>query len=172
MRKTDRNAVILNLADADAVRASAADLISRLGDELTGFAVQRMVPGGVEMIVGSIDDPLFGPVVVCGSGGVLAEVLADSATRLHPVTPMDAAEMIDELKCARLLRGYRGHAPVDEKALADAILRISALLSLCPEIQELDLNPLKVLESGVCAVDARIRIDRGRPKTATRRIVY
>jgi acyl-CoA synthetase (NDP forming) len=93
LHKTERRAVILNLADSDAVRASAADLVSRLGDELTGFAVQRMVPGGVEMIVGSVNDPLFGPVVVCGSGGVLAEVLADSATRLHPVTPMDAAEM-------------------------------------------------------------------------------
>jgi len=80
--------------------------------------------------------------------------------------------MIDELKCARLLRGYRGHARVDQEALKDAILRISALLSICPEIQELDLNPLKVLESGVCAVDARVRVERDRPNRATRRVLY
>jgi acetyl coenzyme A synthetase (ADP forming)-like protein len=172
LHKTERNAVILDLADSVAVRAAAADLISRLGDELTGFAVQRMVPGGVEMLVGSVNDPLFGPVIVCGSGGVLAELLADSATRLHPVTAMDASEMVDELKCARLLRGYRGQAAVDESALEDGILRISALLSICPEIQELDLNPLKVLETGVCVVDARVRIDRERPRAPTRRVVY
>ncbi len=172
LHKTERGAVLLNLQDADAVRDSATALLSRLGDELTGFIVQRMVPGGVEMLVGSVNDPLFGPVVVCGSGGVLAELLSDSATRLHPVTAADAAEMIDELRGVRLLRGFRGQAAVDEAALKDAILRVSALLSICPEIQELDLNPLKVLESGVCAVDARISVDRHRPQTATRRVLY
>ena len=172
LHKTDRGAVLLDLQSAEAVRDSAAALIARLGDELTGFIVQRMVPGGIEMLVGAVNDPLFGSVVVCGSGGVLAELLADSATRLHPVTTTDAAEMIDELRGARLLRGFRGRAALDEAALQDAILRISALLSICPEIQELDLNPLKVLENGVCAVDARIRVDRDRPTTATRRVLY
>ena len=124
------------------------------------------------MLVGAVNDPLFGPVVVCGSGGVLAELLTDSATRLHPVSSTDAAEMIDELRGARLLRGFRGHVALDEVALRDAIFRVSALLSVCPEIQELDLNPLKVLESGVCAVDARIRVGRDRPNTATRRVLY
>ena len=122
--------------------------------------------------MGAINDPLFGPVVVCGSGGVLAELLADSATRLHPVTHADAAEMIDELRSARLLRGFRGHPALDESAVTDAILRVSTLLSIAPEIQELDLNPLKVLETGVCAVDARVRVERERPRTAARRVVY
>src|SRR5688572_27876650 len=131
-----------------------------------------MVPGVDEMLVGSVNDPLFGPVVVRGSGGVLAELLSDPATRLHPVTAADAAEMIEDLRGKRLLRGFRGHAALDEVALEDAILRVSALLSICPEIQELDLNPLKVLETGVCAVDARIRVDRDRPTTATRRVLY
>lgn len=80
--------------------------------------------------------------------------------------------MIDELRGARLLRGFRGQAALDEAALKNAILRVSALLSICPEIQELDLNPLKVLETGVCAVDARIRVAHDRPKTATRRVLY
>lgn len=102
----------------------------------------------------------------------MAELLADSATRLHPVTRADAAEMIDELRGARLLRGFRGQSALDESALTDAILRVSALLSMAPEIQELDLNPVKVLETGVCAVDARVRVDRERPRTGTRRVVY
>ena len=172
LHKTERGAVLLNLQNADAVRDSAASLLSRLGAELTGFVVQRMVPGGVEMLVGSVNDPLFGPVVVCGSGGVLAELLSDSATRLLPVTAADAAEMIDELRGARLLRGFRGQPVLDEGALKDTILRVSALLSICPEIQEMDINPLKVLEAGACSVDARIRVERERPKAPTRRVVY
>ena len=172
LHKTERGAVILNLPHADAVRAAAADLASRLGEELTGLAVQQMVPAGVEMLVGCVNDALFGPVIVCGAGGVLAELLADSATRLHPVTVRDAAEMVDDVKCARLLRGYRGQPAADERALKDAILRVSALLSICPEIQELDLNPLKVLERGVCAVDARVRIGPERSQAPTRRVVY
>jgi acetate---CoA ligase (ADP-forming) len=172
LHKTERGAVVLNLADSEAVRAAAVDLTSRLGDNVTGFAVQRMEPGGVEMLVGSVNDPLFGPVVVCGAGGVLAELLADSATRLHPLTANGAAEMIDELRSARLLRGYRGQVTLDERALRDAILRVSALIALCPEIQELDLNPIKVLETGVCVVDARVRVERSRPQRATRRVVY
>jgi acyl-CoA synthetase (NDP forming) len=131
-----------------------------------------MVPGGVEMLVGSVNDPLFGPVVVCGAGGVLAELLADSATRLHPLTLPDADEMVGDLKCARLLRGFRGKPILDEGALKDALLRLSVLLSMCPEIQELDINPIKVLESGVCAVDARVRVEPTRPRKPTRRVVY
>jgi acyl-CoA synthetase (NDP forming) len=172
LHKTERGAVILDLPDAEAVRDSAAALMRRLAGELDAFAVQRMVPGGVEMLVGSVTDPLFGPVVVCGSGGVLAELLADSAIRLQPVTRADAAEMIGELRGAQLLRGFRGHPALDESALTDAILRVSALLSIAPEVQELDLNPLKVLENGVCAVDARVRVDRERPNRGTRRVVY
>jgi acyl-CoA synthetase (NDP forming) len=124
------------------------------------------------MLVGAVNDPVFGPLVVCGSGGVLAELLADSATRLHPISREDAAEMVDELRGARLLRGFRGQPALDEGALTEAILRVSALLSIAPEVQELDLNPLKVLETGVCAVDARVRVDRERPGTGARRVVY
>ena len=171
LHKTERQAVVLDIGDSRGVRTAAADLISRLGAELTGFAVQRMVAGGVEMLVGSVNDPLFGPVVVCGAGGVLAELLADSATRLHPLTLPDADEMVGELKCARLLRGFRGKPILDEGALKDALLRLSVLLSICPEIQELDINPIKVLESGVCAVDARVRVEPSRPRKPTRRVV-
>ena len=172
LHKTERQAVVLDLAGEEAVRSAADDLSARLGDELTGYLVQKMVSGGVEMLVGAITDPLFGPVVVCGSGGVLAELLADSATRLHPLTVTDAAEMIEEIRGAQLLRGYRGAAPADAAALQNVILRISALLTICPEIQELDVNPVKVRAAGAAAVDARVRVAVEVPRAKPRRVEY
>ena len=92
--------------------------------------------------------------------------------RLHPLTELDAAAMIDGLRGARLLRGYRGAAPADEPALREALLRLSALVELCPEIRELDVNPLVVLERGVKALDVRIRIERPQPRPPSRRVSY
>jgi acyl-CoA synthetase (NDP forming) len=172
LHKTERNAVRLNLTDREAVRAVALQFQTQFAGEMSGMIVQRMVPGGVEMLVGAIEDPTFGPIVVCGSGGVLVELLGDSAFRLHPLTDRDASEMVAELKGAALLRGFRGAPPADEPALRDTILRVSALLSICPEIQELDLNPVKVLRSGACVVDARVRIDRPRAAARSRRVEY
>ncbi|MGB2716528.1 MAG: GNAT family N-acetyltransferase [Vicinamibacterales bacterium] len=172
LHKTERKAVVLDLGSEDEVRHAVADLGLRLGDAITGYLVQRMVAGGIEMLVGAVDDPLFGPVIVCGSGGVLAELLADSSSRLHPLTATDAAEMIEELRGARLLRGYRGEAPADAAALQNLILRVSSLLTICPEIRELDLNPVKVLTSGACAVDARVKVASPASRPQTRRVVY
>jgi acyl-CoA synthetase (NDP forming) len=172
LHKTERRAVCLNLVDAHAVRTAAEDLEARLPRELTGFLVQRMVPDGVEMLVGALYDPTFGPLVVCGSGGVFVDLLADSCFRLHPLTERDAAEMTDELRGVRLLRGYRGAPPADEAALRDVILRVSAMITSCPEIQELDLNPVKVQQSGACAVDVRVRVERQRPPSNARRVQY
>jgi acyl-CoA synthetase (NDP forming) len=172
LHKTERHAVVLDLGSADEVRHAAKDLVSSLGGDITGYQVQQFVSGGVEMLVGAVDDPLFGPVVVCGSGGVLAELLADSSSRLHPVTAMDATEMIEELRGAKLLRGYRGAAPADAGALQDVILRVSALLTICPEIREIDLNPVKVLTSGACAVDARVKVAAPGRRPLSRRVVY
>jgi acetyl coenzyme A synthetase (ADP forming)-like protein len=172
LHKTERDAVRLNLADDSDVRAVAGRFGARFGEEMTGMIVQRMVPAGVEMLVGAVQDPTFGPVIVCGSGGVFVDLLADTAFRLHPLTDRDAAEMIDELKAARLLRGYRGAPAVDESSLRNAILRVSSLLTACPEIQELDLNPIKVLQSGVCVVDVRIRVERQVPLRGLRRVEY
>jgi acetyl coenzyme A synthetase (ADP forming)-like protein len=172
LHKTERGAVALDLASEADLREAAADLAARLGDDLTGYLVQPMVSAGVEMLVGAIDDPLFGPVIVCGSGGVLAELLADSASRLHPLTAADAAEMIEELRAVRLLRGYRGQPPADVEALRQVILRVSALLTICPEVHELDLNPVKVLRSGACVVDARVKVGPLTSRPHTRRVVY
>ena len=158
LHKTEHRALRLNLETKGAVRLAACELTKALGDRMDGLLVQPMVHGGAEMMVGAINDATFGHVVVCGSGGVLVDLLADSSCRLHPVTDRDAREMVESLKGVRLLRGFRGAEPADEAAFREAILRISALVGLCPEIQELDLNPIKVLPGGVSAIDVRIRV--------------
>jgi acyl-CoA synthetase (NDP forming) len=163
LHKTEHHAVRLNLQTASEVRKAAEELTRNLGDKLEGLLVQRMVTGGAEMLIGAINDPTFGHVVVCGSGGVLVDLLADSSCRLFPVTNTDAGEMVDGLKGVRLLRGFRGHAPVDEEAFREAVLRISALVGIGPEIQELDVNPLMVLPGGVSAVDVRVRVAANAP---------
>jgi acetyl-CoA synthetase (ADP-forming) len=124
------------------------------------------------MIVGALQDPLFGPLIACGTGGVLVDLLGDTAFRLHPLTESDTIDMLGELKGARLLRGYRGAPPVDEDALRDVLLRVSALVTAAPEIQELDLNPVIVTTAGTCVADARIRIEHPRPQGRNRRIAY
>ena len=172
LHKTERQAVQLNLPDASAVRKAAADFERRFAGELTGLLIQRMVPGGVEMLVGAVNDSTFGPLLVCGTGGVLVDLLNDSVFRMHPLSTEDATEMIGELRGARLLRGYRGAEPVDEAALREVLLRVSTLVAICPEIQELDLNPIKILTAGACALDARIRIERQAPRPRTRRVEY
>jgi acetyl coenzyme A synthetase (ADP forming)-like protein len=172
LHKSERRAVSLNLETREDVQAAYDDLRRRLGDDMASVLVQQMVPNGVEMIVGAIHDPSFGPVIACGTGGVLVDVIADTAFRLHPLTPTDAREMIAELRGERLLRGYRGAPPADRPALEDVLLRVSELLDVAPEIQELDLNPVTVLSSGARVVDARIRIAAEPPLTRGRRVDY
>ena len=105
-------------------------------------------------------DPNFGPLVVFGLGGVFVELLQDVAFRIHPLTDVDAAEMVRETKGFALLEGYRNMPKGDVEALEVALTRVSALISVVPELVEMDLNPLKILEpgAGVCVVDARMRV--------------
>jgi acyl-CoA synthetase (NDP forming) len=172
LHKTERGAVRLNIQDQRELEEAVADFRARLGADLTALLVQRMVPAGVEMIVGAVQDPQFGPVIACGTGGVLVDVLADVAFRLHPLSTADAQEMIDGLRGARLLRGYRNSPPVDEAALRGVLLRVSELVAVCPEIQELDLNPVMVIASGACVADARVRVGPEAQKPPTRRVDY
>ena len=172
VHKTELRAVIVGLDDASAVREAWRDLRGRLSDMMTGALVQEMVTGGVEMLVGAVEDPTFGPVLACATGGTRAELLADSQFRLHPLTEDDASAMIEGLRGSALLRGYRGAAPADERALREALLRLSLLVGWCPEIQELDINPLVVLPHGLRAVDTRVRVDRPHPPVASRRVSY
>jgi acetyl coenzyme A synthetase (ADP forming)-like protein len=171
LHKTEVGGVRLGLADAAAVREAAGQMASRL-EGLTAFLVQPMVTGGVEVIVGVVRDPTFGPLVVYGSGGTLVELLSDAAFRLHPLTDSDAAAMLEEVRGTALLRGYRGAPKADEAALRELLLRVSALVEACPEVREMDLNPVKVLSHGARVLDARIRVERRAAPRRSRRIVY
>ncbi|HLK13108.1 MAG TPA: GNAT family N-acetyltransferase [Candidatus Binatia bacterium] len=163
VHKSDVGGVILGLDSAAAVARAVEALTERIaaaGRRLERVLLQREVAGGVEALVGVTTDPTFGPLVVCGLGGVLVELLRDVAHHLTPVTDVDAAEMVGRLRAARLLDGYRGSPPGDRAALVGVIQRVSALVEVLPELRELDLNPVKVLPPGrgAIAVDARVRL--------------
>src|SRR5262249_33466731 len=164
--------VKLSLSTEAAVGDARAELVQRLGNRLSGVLVQEMVEGGAEMMVGAVVDPTFGPVVAYGSGGVLVELLGDVSFRIAPLTDTDVAEMLDEVKGTALLRGFRGAAPLDEAALKDVLHRVSRLLETAPDIQEMDLNRVKVLAEGVRVLDARIRVAPLPPRPASRRVAY
>jgi acetyl coenzyme A synthetase (ADP forming)-like protein len=172
LHKTEAGAVKLNLQDETEVREAYLEMSTRLGEEMTGAIVQQMVTGGVEVMAGAVADPTFGHLVVYGAGGTLVELLSDVAFRIHPLTDADVDDMLHEVRWSKLLEGYRGAPPSDVPALKDVLMRLSALLTLCPEIRELDMNPLKVLPNGAATVDARIRVDTITPVPPTRRISY
>ena len=164
--KTDVGGVRVGLGDAAAVRAAFGAMLDEVRQRapaarLDGALVQRMIPGGREMILGVKTDPLFGPAVLCGLGGVFVEQLRDVALRLPPIGPADAAAMIAELRGAAILSGARGRAPADTRALADAIVRVAALADAHRDsLRALDINPLLVLDEGrgVVAVDWLIEL--------------
>ena len=163
IHKSDVGGVILGLESPDAVKAAARTLAERMraiGRTLDGILLQREVRGGIEALVGVTTDPTFGPLVVCGLGGVLVELLRDVSFRLTPVTDANAAEMIAKLRASKLLDGYRGAPAGDRAALAAVIMRVSALVEVIPELLELDLNPVKVLVpgQGAIVVDGRMRV--------------
>jgi acyl-CoA synthetase (NDP forming) len=158
LHKTDAGAVALDLRGDAEVRAAYASFEKDFGERLTAVLVQPMVSGGAEVIVGVVQDPVFGPLVVFGLGGVATEVLGDHAARLAPLTNEDAGDMIHSVRAAPLLLGHRGSEAVDTAALADTLLRVSELTCDLPEVAELDLNPVIARPDGVFAVDARVRI--------------
>jgi acetyl coenzyme A synthetase (ADP forming)-like protein len=163
LHKSDVGGVVLGLQSVHAVDEAVRTLEERMranGHPLERALLQREVAGGIEALVGVTTDPTFGPLVVCGLGGVLVELLRDVAFHLTPVTDVDAHEMLSELRAGKLLDGYRGMPAGDREALADVIMRVSALVEIVPEIRELDLNPVKVLApgKGAIVVDARMRI--------------
>jgi acetyl coenzyme A synthetase (ADP forming)-like protein len=172
LHKTEAGGVRVGLMGDAAVREAWTDMTTRLGTSMTAGLVQAMIGGGVEMLVGLTEDPIFGAVMACASGGILAELLQDADFRLHPLTRSDAVDMIASLRGAALLRGHRGSPPADIEALTDTVLRISALASACPEIQELDINPLRVMPRGAHVLDIRVRVNLSRPSAPTRRVVY
>jgi acyl-CoA synthetase (NDP forming) len=161
--KTDVGGVILGLQSEEAVRDAVRQIRERLRAagrlvEMEGVIVQEMIPGGVEVIVGLTQDPSFGPLIMFGLGGIQVELVKDVAFRIHPLTDVDARDMVRSIKGYPLLNGWRGSPPADLEALEQLLLRISAMVEDIPELAEMDLNPLKVLSpgNGCCVVDARV----------------
>ena len=172
LHKTEIGGVRLGVSGEHAVREAYADFAARLGDRLEAVLVQRMIAGGVEMVVGGINDPSFGPLVMSGTGGIFVELVGDTVFRMCPLTDTDATEMINEMKGKVLLRGYRGSAPSDEAAFHNVLLSVSQLMDACPEILEMDINPVLVLARGAVAADVRIMIGPKATGPAGRRISY
>jgi acetyltransferase len=133
---------------------------------IQGFLVQPMAPPGRDLLLGVVHDAQFGPLVVIGLGGIYVEVLRDTAMRLAPVSPAEALRMLDELKTVALLRGVRGEPPVDFSAVAEVISRFGQLAMDCPDLTEMELNPLVASPTGVVAVDARATLARVAPTGA------
>lgn len=159
--KSDIGAVQLGLADAGAVRAACAQVLQacrqhhpELGQ--VQLSVQRMVPTGIEMIIGARVDPDFGPLVVYGFGGVLVELLKNVAVSLAPVPRQEVLEQLAQLQLAPLLQGYRGFEPADIGRFADQVVRISHLIQQNPWMAEIDINPVILSKDSAIAVDALI----------------
>lgn len=161
--KTEVGGVELGIASDDQLGNAFARLIARVkenapGSRVHGILVERMASGQLELIIGGRNDPMFGPVVVAGLGGILAEAMQDVATRLAPVDAIEAASMLNDLRGSRLFGAFRGRPAIDLTATIDVVIRVSQLLTELPEIQELDLNPVLAGAAGhgVRAVDALI----------------
>lgn len=163
LHKSDAGGVMLGLMDPAAVAAAIETMAAMpaiAAAAVEGWLVEEMAAPGREVVVGGMHDPLFGPMLMVGLGGVLVEVLGDVAFRICPITEGDARDMLDELKGAALFDGVRGAEPVDRHALIDVMLRVGGpnglLAAHCAEIAELDLNPVIVSATGATAVDARV----------------
>ena len=165
VHKTELGAVRVGLRQNEVERAAGEmrERLEREGFPNPEFLVQKMVEDGTEMFVGMTNDPSFGPLLACGAGGTLVELIRDVAVKLTPLTDEDAREMVRSLKTFKLLEGYRGESRKDVGALEDTILRLGALVEDIPEVAEIDLNPVFVLNEGMGAVvaDARIRVAEG-----------
>ena len=161
--KSDVGGVMLDLGSEQEVREACRTIHDRAcsaapGAQLDGFVVQPMVkrPHAVELILGAAEDPVFGPILMIGHGGVAAEVIDDKALALPPLDPVLAEYALGRTRVDRLLRGYRDRPAVDRAAVCDALIRLSRLIADVGEIAELDINPLLADANGVVALDARI----------------
>jgi acyl-CoA synthetase (NDP forming) len=159
--KSDAGGVKVNLKNKAEVENAFDEIIGACKAavptaKIEGVSVQPMGKPGIEVIVGMIKDPSFGPVVMFGLGGVFVEVLKDVAFRVIPIEGSDAEDMINEIKGKKLLEGYRGQEPADVAYLQQMLLKLSDFVNTTPEIQEIDMNPVFSYKDGAVVVDARI----------------
>jgi len=164
VHRTGAGGVKVDLRTPQEVADGYRMLVAGSGLRLQRVLVQPMLEGGVEVMIGVAQEPVFGPLVVFGSGDAATEVPGDHVTRLTPLTDTDAEEMIHAVRAAPLLAGDRGTPPADTAALADALLRVSRLADDLPEVSELDLNPVLARPDGIWCVDVRVRISPAEPR--------
>ncbi|TVT57976.1 MAG: CoA-binding protein [Azoarcus sp. PHD] len=165
LHKSDAGGVKLNLRGESDLRQAFDSIMSscRAYDpnaDIRGALVTPMAKKGTEVIIGVSRDPIFGPVLMFGLGGIFVEILKDVAFRAIPLSQLDAESMVDQLKARKVLEGARGEPPADKAALVDLLLKVSGIVSAYPQISELDLNPVIAYPDGYAAVDARIIINR------------
>ena len=165
VHKTEVGGVILDLRTEKEVERAFIQIRERLvgarrEHEMQGVVVQKMISGGIEIILGVTQDPSFGPLIMFGMGGVHTELFKDATFRIHPLTDVDAHEMVRSVKAYQLLEGWRGAKASDIKSLEELLLRVSAMVEELPQIAELDLNPVKVheVDNGYVVVDARVML--------------
>ncbi len=161
LHKSDAGGVIIDIKNETEVREGYQKIIKNIqtfdpSAEITGILVQEMAPWGTEVIIGSTYDPTFGATLMFGLGGIFVEILKDVSFRLAPINRSDAKEMIQEIKAYKILEGVRGKPPSDINAIVEILLKTSDMIMECPEISELDMNPVLVYEKGAKIVDARI----------------
>jgi acetyl-CoA synthetase (ADP-forming) len=165
LHKSDAGGVVIDVKDEEGVREAYNRILTNVrakvpNAEITGILVQEMAPRSTEVIVGSTKDPTFGQTIMFGLGGIFVEILKDVSFRLAPITRADAEEMIREIKSYKILEGARGMPRADQETIVDILLKTSNMLMECPEIKELDMNPVLVYEKGAKIVDARVILEQ------------
>jgi len=163
VHKSEAGGVAVGLKSADEVKAAWTQITESVKAkvpeaEIEGLLVCAQAQPGVEVIVGGLRDGIFGPAVMVGLGGIFTEILKDVAFRVYPLSEAEAMKMLAELKGYPLLTGARGREAVDIKALAALVVSVAQLMNDCPEVAELDLNPVLVYPDKVLPVDARISV--------------
>lgn len=164
VHKSDVGGVLENLQNAVQVREGYQTIIDKVKThnscaDIDGILVVKQAKEGIEMIVGALQDPTFGPTLMFGLGGIFAEVLKDVTFRIAPITLRDAEEMVLEIKGYPMLAGVRGSAPSDTTAIAELLMSVSQMVTENPQIKELDLNPVRVYEKGLLVLDARMMLE-------------
>lgn len=166
--KTERGGVVLNIRDAASLSKACREMKKKFSEIPHALLVQKMAKPGAELILGCRRDPVFGPIVLAGIGGIFAEIFRDTAIDLAPVDEKAALAMLGRLKGVALLEGYRGQAPLDTKAIAGAVSALSRLISGRPDVLEIDVNPFIAYPDGAVAVDALVRLENN-PSTPSRK---
>ena len=164
LHKSDVGGVVTGLKNEIEIRQAMEEIEKSVNKKspktkITGFLIEEMAPKGVEVIIGGFRDEQFGPVVMFGTGGVAVELLKDVSYRLAPLDKTEALDMMKEVKSYPRLTSFRGSVPVDMDKLADAIVKVSEIITEIEEIKEVEINPLIASEKGAMAVDARVLFD-------------